>query len=435
MREALQPTGLLPCLAHEGFRLFFPLSAIYAALWPLVWVLALGFDLPLAQTVPPSLLHAHEMLVGAFGAALIGFITTAVPEWTDTPCLRGRMLWLLAALWGLGRCIGAFGWDGAGAIGALADVAWLGGLLIYVLSVSWKRRTERLLAFAFWLATASLCLGAARVAFLLGDIALATEAIHLLGFAFLGLLGLALARITVPVTNLILDPSEKTAPFRPHPGRMNLAPGLVLLAMVGHAVGLSDAITAYLLIAAGAAFMDRLAEHFVGWSALRTEVLLLAGASAMAGAGLLMAGAALLGASWSVVTALHVAFLGGLGLGVYAVFCIAGLLHTHRPLGIPLAVRVGALLLFLSVPVRIAPDFGMTIPGSLHVGASILWAAAFVIWLVTYWPILSSFAPKTRPMDAKRDAAGHGANALLAQSASLDSNTTGGNLNLDKVKS
>jgi uncharacterized protein involved in response to NO len=435
MRDASQPTGLLPCLADEGFRLFFPLSALYAALWPQVWVLAFGFDLPLAQTVPPSLWHAHEMLVGAFGAALIGFITTAVPEWTDTPRLRGRALWLFAALWGLGRCIGAFGWEGPGVIGALADLAWLGGLLVCVLSVSWNRRTERLLAFAFWLATALLCLGIARAGFLLGDIALATRAIHLLGFAFLGLLGLALAHITVPVTNLILDPSEKTAPFRPHPGRMNLAPGLVLLAMVGLAAGLSDAITAYLLIAAGAAFMDRLAEHFIGRSALRAEVLMLAGASAMAGAGLLMAGAALLGAPWSFVAAMHVAFLGGLGLGVYAVFCIAGLLHAHQPLGIPLAARIGALLLCVSVPVRVAPDLGMTIPGSLHAVASILWAAAFFIWLATYWPFLSSLAPKGRPGDAMDDPAGHVANALLAQSASVGSNITGRNPNLDRVKS
>lgn len=376
-------------IADEGFRVFFPLAAIYAAFWPLTWVLAFSFNLPLAHSVPPSLWHAHEMLVGAFGAALIGFITTAVPEWTDTPRLKGRSLWLLAALWGIGRCVGVLGWDNLGAVGALADLAWMSALLFYILRVSWQRHTERLLAFALWLMIATLCLGATRFGFTIGNLALATQAVRLLGFAFLGLLGLALARITVPVTNLILDPSEETAPFRPHPGRLNLAPGLVLLAMAGQVTGLSDAIVAYLLIAAGAGFMDRLAEHFIGRAVLRAEILMLAGSAAFAGAGLIMAGAALLGASWTFVGGLHIAFLGGLGFGVYAVFCIAGLLHTNQPLGLPLAVRIGALLLGLSVLARVAPEFDVSMPGNLHVIASVLWAAAFLVWLLVYWPGLS----------------------------------------------
>lgn len=390
MRHLQPQTGLLFRLSDEGFRLFFPLAAIYAALWPLTWVLAFSFDLPLAQSVPPSLWHAHEMLVGAFGAALIGFITTAAPEWTDTPRLRGRALWLLAALWGLGRCIGAVGWDGLGVIGALADLAWLGALLGYVLKLSWQRRTDQLLAFALWLAIAWLCLVTTRMAFLFGDADLATRSIYLLGFAYLGLLGLALARITVPVTNLILDPTEQTAPFKPHPGRMNLAPGLVLLAMGGQVAGFSDPINAFLLIAAGAAFMDRLAEHFIGCDALRSEILMLGGASALAGAGLLMTGASWLGAPWGFVTGLHVAFLGGLGLGAYAVFCIAGLLHTDRPLGVPLVARIGAVLLCMSVFARITPDLDVTAELPWHAIASMLWAAGLMAWLATYWPFVST---------------------------------------------
>jgi uncharacterized protein involved in response to NO len=386
------PSGLLPSLADEGFRLFFPLAALYAALWPLLWVLALGFDLPLARTVPPSLWHAHEMLVGAFGAALIGFLTTAAPEWTDTAPPRGRPLWILAALWGTGRVVGCFGWDGLGALGMAADLAWMGALLFWLLRLSWLRRTERLLAFAFWLALLIVCTAAGRLGFLLGDLGLATQGIHLAGFAFLGLLGLALARITVPVTNLVLDPTERTSPFRPHPGRLHLAPGLVLLAMAGEVAGLSPAVSGFLLISAGAAFMDRVAEAFIGREAIRAEVLMLAGSSALAGAGLMMAGASRLGAGWSEVAGLHVALMGGLGLSVYAVFSVAGLLHAGRALRLPRFVRFGALCLCAAVVLRIAPDLGLPLPGPLHWLASLAWAAAFLIWLAAYWPILSVVA-------------------------------------------
>lgn len=391
--ERPRATQLPGILADEGFRLFFPLAALYAAVFPLFWVLAMGFDLPLARSVPPSLWHAHEMLIGAFGAALIGFLTTAAPEWTDTEPLRGRPLWLLAALWALGRMIGFLGWDGMSAMGALADLAWMGGLIVYMLRLSWAKRSDRLLTFVCWLALLAVCTAATRYHFLVDDPAAAQAWVHLVGFAFLGLLGLALARITVPVTNLVLDPSESSSRFRPHPGRMNLAPGMVLIAMggqiAGHMGNLSPAVNGYLLLAAGAAFMDRVAEAFIGREAFRAEVLLLAGSGAFAGAGLLMTGAAALGAPWSEVTGLHAAFMGGLGLGVYAVFCIAGLMHTNRPLGLSRPVRLGALVLALAVVMRLAPDLGVVIPGPLHGLASLAWAGGYLIWLSVFWRYVS----------------------------------------------
>ncbi|MCL3883039.1 NnrS family protein [Marivita sp. GX14005] len=397
------PASRLGMLGDEGFRLFFPLGAVYAAFFPLFWVLAMGFDLPLTETVPPALWHAHEMLIGAFGAALIGFLTTAAPEWTDTEPMRGWPLWALAALWGAGRAVGLLGWDGLGAVGALADLVWIAALLVYLLRLSWLKHTDRLLVFALWLAMLLACTAAARFGFVAGDIALAQHALHLAGFAFLGLLGLALARITVPVTNLVLDPTENDSPFRPHPGRLNLAPGLVLVAMAGQVSGLSPAVNGYLLLAAGAAFMDRVAEAFIGRAALRSEIVMLAGASALAGTGLMMTGAAELGAQWPAVTGLHVAFMGGLGLGVYAVFCIAGLLHTGRGLGLSLTVRAGALALGVSVLLRIAPDLGIALPGPLHAAAALLWAGGFGAWLSVFWRYMLAApmdAPQTAPADA-----------------------------------
>lgn len=44
------PSGLWPTLSDEGFRLFFPVAALYAAFYPLLWILAFGFSVPLAET-------------------------------------------------------------------------------------------------------------------------------------------------------------------------------------------------------------------------------------------------------------------------------------------------------------------------------------------------------------------------------------------------
>lgn len=387
-----QKTRLLQVLGTEGFRLFFPLSALYAAGWPLLWVVAFGLDLPLATDMPPSLWHAHEMVIGAFGASLIGFLTTAAPEWTDTKPLNGTPLFVFAGMWGLGRVIGVLGWDGAGIIGAFADCGWLALLIAYLLRLSWQRRTDRLLAFVFWLVVL-LCLEAAtRWNFATGDIDAAMKFMQLTGFAFLGLLGLALARITVPVTNLVLDPSEKTSPFRPHPGRLNLASGLILVLIAGEIATLNPPVLGFLYIAAGAGFIDRIAESFIGRAVMRAEILLLAGSAAMTGTGLILIGASNLGAPFSHVPALHLALMGGLGLGVFAVFCIAGLMHSGRPLGLSRQTRLAAICVVASVALRVMPEvFDLpyldTVPYTL---TSILWAGGFGLWLVDFWPALST---------------------------------------------
>ena len=79
----------------------------------------------------------------------------------------------------------------------------------------------------------------------------------------------------------------------------------------------------FLTIAAGAAFMDRIGEAFIGREALRAKILVLPVSSGFAGAGLILVGAARVGAPFAEVTGLHSASMGGLGLGVLAVYSIA----------------------------------------------------------------------------------------------------------------
>lgn len=387
-RTAHSDSSLISVLTDEGFRLFFPLAAIYAALWPLQWVLVFGLDLPLVRSTPPALWHVHEMIFGAFGAALIGFITTAVPEWTDTERLRGRPLLVLAALWLIGRLIGFLGADALGLVGMLCDLAWLCFLVLYMIGITVRRRSDRLLPFISWVLVLTLCEAVARYGFMSEDSELASRMLRMAGLVFLGLLAIALARITVPITNLVLDPTRATAPFRPHPGRLNLAPGLVGVAALVDVLGFSPETCGYVLIAAGAAFMDRVGESFIGRAALRAEILVLSGSSALAGTGLLLNGAAKLGAPIPELVGLHVALMGGLGLGVLAVFCIAGLLHTHQPLGLPRGALLAIFLLVAAVVFRVLPDLGLMPdwPGSPYAPAALSWATAFLLWLKIYWP-------------------------------------------------
>ncbi len=390
LQPAARRRNLLTIVSDEGLRLFFPLAAVHAALWPLLWVVAWRFSLPMTDTTLPGQWPAQEMIIGSFGAALIGFLTSALPEWTDSPRMKGRPLFLLAAVWAVGRLAGFVGAEPFIVVAAVADQAWLLFLLVYTLSTSWRRRTTAFAGFVLFLAALAVSAGALRLAMLRDDVDAGETAIRIGAFAFLGLLALALTRITVPITNRVLDPTEATSPYRPHPGRVNLAPGLVGLLLVGEFAGLSEPVRGYLMIAAGAAFLDRVAEGFIGREAIQAEILVLTSSCGFAGAGLLLGGLSLIGLPLSFVGAVHLMMMGGLGIGVLAVLSIAGLLHTDRPLRFARQTKAAIGIMVAAVMLRLAPEFapGLDLPGGPHGAAAVLWALSFVLWLGVYVPCL-----------------------------------------------
>lgn len=373
-------------IVDEGFRLFFPLGALYAALAPFLWLAVWKMQLPFSAELPGALWHGSEMILGAWGAVLIGFLTTAGPEWTDTPRPQGMRLWRLAGLWAFARVLGLLGAEPLLWLSFVADLGWLSLLILYLLRISIARRTDRLLPFIFWVLALTVAAGVMRWGMATGNVAMAERAMVLAGLIFTGILGLAIGRITAPVASHVLDPTEETVPFRPHPGRLNLAPGLVAVAVAGELLGLSLAVTGWLWIAAGAAFMDRMAEGFIGRESFRMEVMVLMTSAAFAGLGLIAYGASRLGAPWTEVPAFHMAVMGGIGFGVLSVFAVAGKFHTGQKLGQSWLTVAAAWVLAAAVLLRTLPEMGLAPwpPGQPHLLASLLWAAAFLMWLADY---------------------------------------------------
>lgn len=374
----------------EGVRLFFPLAAGYALVMPLAWVAAFGFQLPFARTIPVTQWHAYEMVFGVFGAALAGFLTSAVPEWTDTVRRSGRALVLLAAAWLPGRVVGVLGIDALVALAAATDAAYLALLVWYAASPMLARRSARHASLAVWTAVLLGAALACRVAWLSADWTLAGHALYAALCVFAILFALALGRVNAVVVNLALDPSGENTHYRPHPGRQNLAAGMVALHLAATMLFPASAVGAWLALAAAAAFFDRLAEWFVGRAALRAEVLALAGANALAGAGFAAIGLAGLGAPFPLPAGVHLVSVGALGLAVLAIFSIAGLRHTGRALVLPWQAKAAFALVVFAAAVRTVPDLaGWDDPRGLrYLGAAIAWTAAFAVWLHGYLPIL-----------------------------------------------
>ena len=91
----------IPVLAL-GFRPFYLLAGLYAALAVPVWAAQYAGWLPGAN----PLWHAHEMLFGYAFAVMAGFLLTAVRNWTGLPTPSGAGLAALAGVWLLARMLG-----------------------------------------------------------------------------------------------------------------------------------------------------------------------------------------------------------------------------------------------------------------------------------------------------------------------------------------
>src|SRR4026209_2931935 len=92
-----------PAFLSAGFRPFFLLAALGAAIAVPVWLAAYVHGYVLPGALPAMVWHAHEMIYGYALAAVTGFLLTAIPNWTGRLPLRGAPLAGLVSLWLAGR--------------------------------------------------------------------------------------------------------------------------------------------------------------------------------------------------------------------------------------------------------------------------------------------------------------------------------------------
>ena len=121
-----------PEFLRDGFRPLFFLAGLWAALSVPLWIGIRSGAISYPGLGDATMWHIHEMMFGYVGAALGGFILTAVPNWTGRPSVRGWPLGALAIIWLCGRITVWWG----GTVGpmptAVADLAYLGVLSVLV---------------------------------------------------------------------------------------------------------------------------------------------------------------------------------------------------------------------------------------------------------------------------------------------------------------
>lgn len=95
----------IPAVLRLGFRPFFFLGVLYAFIAIPVWVWMFRTGQPEVLSVPALWWHVHEMIFGFAMAIVVGFVLTAVQNWTGINGTKSYRLLAIVVLWMIPRLL------------------------------------------------------------------------------------------------------------------------------------------------------------------------------------------------------------------------------------------------------------------------------------------------------------------------------------------
>jgi uncharacterized protein involved in response to NO len=388
----LEPQGASPAspprgaaLFRLGFRPFYLLAALFAALAVPLWLAQFGGVLPPPAAYPAMLWHAHEMSFGFVLAVIVGFLLTAARAWTGLPTPTGGHLAGLAALWVVARLFNYFGPSPAA---MLADAAFLILSMIALGLVLVKARSHRNL-FVLVVLTAFLVANTLFHLAVAGRVPFAPiTAVHFFVFTVIMLIGVIGGRVIPSFTANALR-GVRQYRSRWIDALALASTGVALLLVL---VGAPTLPTVAACLAAAALQAARLAG-WNPWAARRQALLWILHLSyAWVPIGLVLLACGVAG-KVPMSAGVHALTLGAIGGLIIGMITRTALGHTARPLKAGRIEVAAYLLVQAAVLVRLAP---ILVPGLPYLPwttvAASAWSLAFALYFAKYAPML--FAPR-----------------------------------------
>jgi uncharacterized protein involved in response to NO len=375
-----------PYILSAGFRPFFLLAALWAALAVPLWLAVFTGEGELPTRLLPTVWHVHEMVFGFAAATVAGFLLTAIPNWTGRMPLQGGPLAALVLLWVAGRIAvlasAAIGATAAACLDLAFPLAFLAVVAREILAGRNWRNLPMLGALTLLLAGNLLvhleALGLAETASLGNRIGVATL---LMLISFVG------GRIIPSFTRnwLAKQRPESAAPavFDAFDRAVLATTGIALVTWVAAPDGVA---APWLELAAGIALAIRLAR-WRGAATLREPLVWIL----HLGYAWLALGFVLLALSHGVAAlpptaALHALTAGAIGTMTLAVMTRATLGHSGRPLVAGPGTTTIYALVTMAAVLRLFVPFagGQTLAALGLAGAA--WSGAFLLFAALYLP-------------------------------------------------
>jgi uncharacterized protein involved in response to NO len=362
-----------------AFRPFYAVAALYVALIILLWY-PLGFQ---GNAHYPSFFwHGHEMIWGFTGAIIVGFLLTAVSNWTNTPPVRHYRLLLLLICWSLARLFVYLPFSQSIYISTFFDTMFYGlaALFIFIALIQSKNYPNILVPIVL------LMFGSINILFCLaitGTLKISLLTVMQLGLlgvaAFIGLIG---SRVTPFFTSITLK--QKNQFSKPFTMIAFLFPVLMIIVM---ALNLPKIIV---LILGIIVTVTNCYQLYRWWNkAILREPLLWI---LHIGFFFTTIGILVLAYAYSIdlkylSLSTHLIATGGIGSLTIGMMARTALGHTGRAMVLPRFMKTAFLLILASVIARIiATLINNNVP--LLISSAVLFSGAFIIYLYCYLPIL-----------------------------------------------
>jgi uncharacterized protein involved in response to NO len=381
-------------LAAKGFRPFFLLAGVFGALLLPLWLLALAGVFHPEAYFNPTYWHAHEMVFGFSTAVIAGFLLTAASRWTSRETVVGKPLLALASLWLAARVVILTASIWPRWLPAAVDLAFLPAVALgigrpVVASRNWRQAPLMGLLIALFLANLVMHLDVLGL-FADGQRRGSLFAVDLVVLVILIMAGRVFPMFTRNATGV------KT--IRSVPVLDVLALLAMLVVTLLQAGQTAAATTGY---AAGVASI-LCAVRAVHWGArhsLRTPLLwILHLGYAWIPIGLAIRAVAMLDGRVPAVLGTHALTIGAIASVILGMMSRVALGHSGRALVPSRIIVVAFVLISLAACARVfVPLFAVSLyQGSVY-AAGILFALAFLLFTIVYFPILTQPRPDGQP--------------------------------------
>lgn len=373
----------IPLLAL-GFRPFFLLAALLAAVAVPLWLMMLKGLVFSGGHLDPLAWHRHEMIFGYGLAVIAGFLLTAAQNWTARPMPAGAQLLALVALWLAARIALILG--GPPWLAITLDVAFPLAVALALWPPLWATRQWRNLGFVPLLCGFA---GLALAAHLDAPVDVYRVALLLIVLLLVVMGGRVIPAFT---GNALPQARIRRQEAAEWPAIVSVA-ALVVLELLAAPGGWIAA------TALAAAALNAL--RMVPWgtlATLRQPILwILHAGYAWIVVGLALYGLAALGVL-GPSPALHALAVGAFGSLTLGMMSRVALGHTGRPLVAARPIVLAYALINLAALARIVPPLAAD---SLYLASAtasgVMWSLAFVLFLVVYVPILARPRVDGRP--------------------------------------
>lgn len=367
-----------------GFRPFFLLGSLLAALAIPLWIFALQGYAVTAQPLGGWLAwHRHELVFGFAGAIIAGFLLTAVQTWTGRPGMSGTPLGVLVVVWLAARLAW---WTGSPLLLMTANLMFFASVAVVMAHHLWAVRQTRnypIVAVLVLLMGADLL---TQLGLQQANDGLQRQGVWAAVWLVAAMMGLMGGRVIPFFTQRGLGRAAAVQPWAWLDWALLIV--TVSLAML-YALGIALQVHAWL----GLVFVALATGHgirLVRWfdrGMLKVPLLWSLHVAyawlAMACIGMALWHFGLLG---SVSQALHGVTVGALGGLILAMLARVSLGHTGRPLVLPHGFAWAFVLLNLGGLFRVLA-VGFWHPPALWLAVA-CWTGAFAQYLFCYAPML-----------------------------------------------